>query len=221
MLREVVDVCPGCGESSDEKRIDRSGPFAICPYCGHRQPFLRLPLYVVTGPSGAGKTSTALRLAAEMRDYVCLDSDVFWRPEFDTPEDDYHGFQNLCLRIARTVAQAGRPVVLMVGGTPEQFERCSERRYFSELHYLALVCDEAALVRRLKARPAWRNTGSPEYIDRERRFNAWLIHNAAKTDPPMALIDTTAISEEETARRVAAWVRSTVAQTPSDNNEEP
>jgi AAA domain-containing protein len=211
MLGRMFTVCPGCGEYSEEKRIDPCGPFAICPGCGHRHRFVRLPLYIVTGPSGAGKTSSALRLARGLPDYVCLDGDLLWRPEFDTPEDDHHTFRNLCLRIAKNLAQAGRPVVLMAGGIPEQFERCTERRYFSELHYLALVCDEAELVRRLAARPAWRRTGTAAYIQRERRFNAWLRENAPKTVPPMSLLETSAISEEEAARRVADWVRSTAA----------
>ena len=203
----VFNVCPGCGRYSDEKGIDPSGPFAICRYCGHRQRFVRLPLFIVTGASGTGKTSTALRLAADTRDYVCLDGDVLWRSEFDAPEDGYQRFRNLSLRIAKNVAQAGRPVVLMVGGIPEQFEACPERRYFSELHYLALVCDDEVLIGRLTARPAWRKSGFEAYIGQERRFNAWLRENGPNTLPPMALLETTAISEEDTARRVAEWIR--------------
>lgn len=153
----MFNVCPRCGEYSDEKSIDPSGPFAICPYCDHHHRFVRLPLFVVTGASGTGKSSAALRLATEMQDYVCMESDVLWRPEFDTPDDGYRTFRNLWLRIAKNIGQAGRPVVLIGGGAPEQFESCPERRYFSELHYLALVCDEAVLASRLTARPGWRS----------------------------------------------------------------
>jgi adenylylsulfate kinase-like enzyme len=202
----MINVCPGCGEYSDERTIDPAGPFAICPHCGHRQRFLRVPLFVITGASGTGKSTLAISLARETRDWVCFDTDILWRSEFDTPEDGYQAFRNLALRVARNISQAGRPVVLMAGGTPDQFEASPERRYFSEVHYLALVCDDSVLVDRLQARPAWRMSDSPEVIEQERSFNRWLRENASKTVPPMTLIDTGAINQEETARRVATWI---------------
>jgi hypothetical protein len=204
----VFDVCPRCGEYSAEKIIDPSGPFAICPQCGYRHQFVRLPLFVVTGSSATGKTSVALQLTATMRDYVCLDGDVLWRREYDRPQDDYRTFRNLCLRVAKSIGQAGRPVVLMAGGIPDQFEACPERRYFSELHYLALVCDDAELVNRLTARPRWRMSASPQRMARERSFNRWLVENATKTVPAIRLLDTSRITEEDAARQVDTWVRS-------------
>ena len=202
----MINVCPGCGEYSDEKTIDPAGPFAICPHCGHRQRFLRLPLLVVTGASGTGKSTLAISLARETRDWVCFDTDVLWRPQLHTPEDGYKAFRDLALRVAKNISQAGRPLVLMAGGTPDQFEASHERPYFSEVHYLALVCDDSVIVNRLRARPAWRMSDSPEVIEQERSFNRWLRENASKTVPPMTLIDTGAINEEETARRVATWI---------------
>lgn len=202
----MFNVCPGCGEYSDEKEVDPAGPFAICPSCGHRERFVRLPLFVVTGASGTGKSSVALRLAPALRDYVCLDGDILWRPELDDPDDGYQAFRTLLLRVAKSIAQAGRPVVLMAGGSPEQFEASPERRYFTTLHYLALVCDDSVLVSRLTARPAWRHSAGHAVLDRERSFNRWLRENASKTVPPMTVVDTSAISDRDAARRVAAWV---------------
>ena len=138
---------------------------------------------------------------------MCFDTDILWRPEYDSPEDDYRAFRDLGLRVAAHIAQAGRPIVLMAGGVPEQFEASPERRYFSEILYLALVCDDAVLVRRLRARPTWRQSGSPHVIEQERSFNRWLSANASTTVPPMTVLDTSATSEQDTVRRVAAWVR--------------
>jgi shikimate kinase len=208
MPLSMFNVCARCGDYTDEKTIDPAGPFAICPFCGHRQRFLRLPLFVVTGASGTGKSTVAWSLAGETRDWVCFDTDILWRPEFDTPEDGYQDFRNLGLRVAKNISQAGRPVVLISGGIPDQFEASPERRYFSEVHYLALVCDDSVLVDRLRARPAWRMSGRPEVIEQERSFNRWLRDNASNTVPPMTLIDTGAISEEEKSRRVAHWLAS-------------
>jgi predicted kinase len=208
-LGTVLNVCSSCGEFSDQTHVDPSGPFAVCPSCGQQERFVRLPLFVVTGASATGKSTLALRLAPQLRDAVCFDTDILWRPEYDSPEDGYRAFRDVGLRVAAHIAQAGRPVVLMTGGAPEQFEASSERRYFSEVSYLALVCDDAVLVKRLRARPAWRLSATPHVIEQERSFNRWLWENASKTVPPMILLDTSATSEQDAVRRVAAWVRGT------------
>jgi hypothetical protein len=43
-------------------------------------------------------------------------------------------------------------------------------------------------------------------------FNQWLLENAQATAPPMALLDTTNDSVEESVRSVAEWVRSRSAR---------
>jgi hypothetical protein len=203
----VFNVCPSCGVYTVEKEIDPIESVAICSTCGHRHPFLRLPLFVLTGASGAGKTAVCLRLPGVLPECVTLESDILWRKEFDEPDTDYRAYRDLWLRVAKNVGQAGRPVVL--GGTalPEQFETCPERRYFTVLHYLALVCEDDVLSERLRARPHWRAAGSPEFVDRMIQLNRWLVENASRTDPPMALLDTTTSTVENTVSQVAAWVR--------------
>lgn len=203
----VFNVCQSCGMYSVEKEIDPSGPFAICPTCGHRHRFLQLPLFIVTGASGAGKTSLCLELVHALKGCVVLETDILWRPEFATPEDNYRGYREMWLRVAKNVSQAGRPVVLCGSATPEQFEVCSERRYFAALHYLVLVCDDDALAQRLRSRPNWRQSQAPEFVERMVRFNRWLKENAAATAPPMTLLDTTSISIDEATKAAAAWVR--------------
>ena len=53
----MFNVCARCGEYVVEKIVDAARSVAICPICGYEQPFLRQPLFVVTGASGAGKTA--------------------------------------------------------------------------------------------------------------------------------------------------------------------
>lgn len=202
----MFNVCPHCGLYTDEKAIDPDGPFAICPHCGYRHRFVRLPLFIVTGASGAGKTATCVRLAPQMAECVCLEADIFWRQEFNTPENDYRAFRNLCLRLAKNIGQSGRPVALFGSAVPAQYETCPERRYFSTTHYLAMVCDDDVLVERLRGRPAWRGTSSDEFIARTVEFNTWLRVNAERTTPPMALLDTTDLPVEESVAQVAEWI---------------
>ena len=74
----MFNVCPQCGAYCVEKIIDASGPFAICPHCGHAHPFLQHPLCLITGPSGAGKTTVCLELVPLAQRCVILESDILW-----------------------------------------------------------------------------------------------------------------------------------------------
>lgn len=204
----MFNVCPSCGIYSDEKLIDPQGPYVVCPYCGDRRRFVQLPLFILTGASGSGKSTICLALVARMSECVFLENDIFWRAEFATPENNYYGFRNLCLRAAKNISQASRPVMLCGSAIPEQYETCTERRYFSETHYLALVCNEQELVRRLRDRPGWRRSSMPEVIEEMVKFNRWFEENADKTRPPMTLLDNTHLSLEETVEQVAVWIRS-------------
>jgi hypothetical protein len=189
-----------------DKMIDPSGPFAICPECGYKHPFKQLPLLVVGGASGAGKTTLWLHLLGQVSRAVLLDSDILWRPEFDTPETNYREFFELWLRVCKNISQSGWPVVLFGAGAgvPENIENCIERRYFSKVHYLALVCADETLSERLRQRPAWRGTREKAFIEENIRFNRWFKTYAGQ--PAIKLIDTTEAPLEETARQAAAWI---------------
>jgi hypothetical protein len=206
----MMNVCYQCGLYRADKEIDPSGPFAVCPECGYKHPFKRLPLLIVSGASGTGKSAVCQRLLGTIHGAVLLDSDILWRTEYNTPGNNYRDFFELWLRICKNIAQSGRPVVLFGAGmgVPENIEPCIERRYFSQVHYLALVCADEVLAERLKDRPAWRGTRTPEYIQEHAWFNNWFRSYAG--DPPMTRLDTTSATLEETARQAAAWIEETI-----------
>jgi predicted kinase len=209
----MFNVCPGCGEYTVEKEVEPTSPtsaVAICPTCGHRHPFRRQPLFIVTGASGTGKTTVGLRLGAALPECVVLDNDILWCKPFEelhASGADPHPFRTLWLRMAKNIGQAGRPVVLLGSALPEQYESSPERRYFERVHYLTLVCSPEVLDARLRARPAWRKSGTDETRETMQTFNRWLRDNAATTTPPMTVLDTTSITIEATLAAVAGWVR--------------
>jgi len=204
----MFNVCHNCGLYRADKIIDPSGPYAICPECGYKHPFRQLPLLIVSGASGAGKTSVCQALLGKLDNLVLLDADILWRPEFNKPESNYRDFFEIWLRLVKNISQAGRPVILFGAGmgVPENIEPCVERRYFSDIHYLALVCNDEVLVQRLKARPAWRGSGGQAYLDDHVQFNRWFM-GGQKGDPPISLIDTTDVSLETTIEQVKTWIR--------------
>lgn len=203
----MFNVCGGCGLYDVDKQVDAAASVAICRHCGYRQRFRRLPLFVLTGASGSGKSTLCRVLPDALPECVVLENDILWRPEFAQPEDGYRSYRELCLRLAKNIAQSGRPVLLCGSAIPEQFEQCVERRYFAAVHYLALVCDGGLLTARLRARPDWRGSAAADVLARMERFNAWLREHATYTRPPMTLLDTTNVPVRETLEGVTAWVR--------------
>ena len=135
-----------------------------------------------------------------------MESDILWRDEFNQPETNYRDYRETWLRVCKNISQAGKPVILCGVGVPAQFEKCVERRYFSDIHYLALVCADEALESRLKSRPAWRGTAGDEQLKKHLAFNRWLKDNARSTQPPMALLDTTNLPVDETVEEVMRWL---------------
>jgi 2-phosphoglycerate kinase len=197
----MFTVCPYCGEYAEEKEIDPTGPFAICPFCHHAHRFLQQPLFIVTGPSGAGKTQICLNLVSQLTECVVLETDILWGLV------DHQNYANAWLRLAKNIGQGGRPVVFCGTVLPEQLESCTELRYFSTLHYLALVCEDTALQARLLQRPPWRKSGTPEALEQMLQFNQWLKEHAAQTIPPMILYDNTHRTIQETTDDIARWIR--------------
>jgi gluconate kinase len=203
----MFNVCPNCGEYAVEKIIDASGPFAVCPHCQYAHPFLQQPLFILSGASGTGKTTVCLSLISQFHECVVLEQDILWGVVPATSEDNYSSYRNVWLRMVKNIGQAGRPVVLCGTVLPEQFEDCPERRYFSTLYYLTLVCDDDLLVERLQHRPEWRMTHTPEVLEDMLQFNRWLKANASLTIPPITLYDTSHQNIDETLEYVAEWVR--------------
>jgi len=202
----MFNVCPNCGEYRADKLIVPEGAYAVCPICKYEHRFIRLPLFVLTGASGVGKTTTCLALAAEVKDFVVMESDILWRDEFNQPATDYGNYRETWLRVCKNISQAGKPVVLCGAGVPAQFEQCIERRYFSNIHYLALICADEILTSRLQNRPAWRGSFKDEYIKDHLAFNRWLTNNAQKTEPPMSLLDVSAVTVTESVAEVEQWL---------------
>jgi predicted kinase len=169
-----------------------------------------MPLLIVSGASGTGKSTVCNNLTGRFHDAVILDCDILWREEFNKPENDYREFFETWLRVCKRISQSGRPVVLFGAGVgvPANLENCVEHRYFSEIRYLALVCSDEVLSERLMSRPAWRDTRNQAYIQDHQRFNQWFKdYNKNNDQPPISILDTSNSSVEETTRGVEDWIR--------------
>ena len=174
------------------------------------KPTKKLPLFIVSGASGVGKSTLCEVLFREERDYIVLESDIIWNDVYNTPEDDYRRYRQTQMKLCANIAQAGKPVVLCGCATPKQFEPLEQRGLFMEIHYLAIVCDEAQLLRQLKKK---RGVKAKAWLESSAHFNAWLKENAALTEPPMQLLDISGLPTEAAAAQIDQWVHERMAMT--------
>lgn len=200
----MLNYCRNCGQYHADKIISEDGNTMICPNCKEEQPLKRLPLFIISGASGVGKSTISIELYKKETEYIVLDSDLLWFDFFNTFEDNYRTYRETWLRLCKNISQSGKPVVLCGCSTPEQFENCVERRYFSEIYYLACVCDSDLLEKRLRQ---GRNVNDENWIQDSISFNQWLKDNADKTEPNIMLLDTSNKSAEEAAKCVGEWIK--------------
>ena len=166
-------------------------------------PTKKLPLFVITGASGVGKSTISEKLFENEMKYIVLESDILWHDRFNSPETDYREYSEFKLRLCKNISQAGLPVVLCGCVVPRQFEICDDRKCFSDIHYIAITSDEETLVLRMKD---GRKIQDENWINSSVDFNRWLKENADKTEPPMTILDYSNISIEEAAGIVDAWI---------------
>ena len=200
-------VCKGCG-GWVEVTVDHAAETMCCCECGFVEAFKSLPLLVVTGPSGTGKTEVIVHLRSLLPDFEIFETDILW-----DSGGDWHTVRQNWLRIAFSIAQSGRMTVLCGTHLPEHLDACDYRRFFRDIHYLALMCDEAELEARLRARPAWRGC-EETFLTEQIQFSYWLRENAPTAfSPPLTLIDTTPISVQESAEAIRKWAMARVLMT--------
>jgi broad-specificity NMP kinase len=205
----MFNVCPNCGIYDVEKDIieSKAQTFAKCRHCAYMHPFKKLPLLLLTGASGAGKSSVALKLVSKIDKCFVMDKDILWSDYYSELGSDALDFYELWLRVAKNMAQNGKPVLLCGSMLPDSFNKCKERRYFSDLHPAALICDDTVLRQRLEQRPGWRESGTEDYISRHVAFNQWIRKNASTSHPPIKLFDTTTCDLDSTVNEIIHWIK--------------
>ena len=186
--------CLDCGPDAVLER--RNGAVLQCPRCKTRQPIPDLPLFVVTGASGTGKTTITGPLRRALPGCDVFDTDIILQVAalgWDTWRDTW-------LRLAHAIALNGRVTVLCGSLVPNQLEMLPARKLVGPIRFCTLDCPDAELDGRLRRRPSWRGTSTENAIARHQRFAAWLRLNI------QPCYDTSQLTPAETAERIATWI---------------
>jgi hypothetical protein len=188
--------CMSCGPEAVLDR-DPAAPLLRCPSCGEVSEVAARPLFVVTGASGAGKTTVTAPLRRLLPECDVFEGDL----TLQIAALGWETWRDTWLRFAHGVALNGRSTVLCSSLLPDQLESLPARKLLGPTHFCNLDCPDDVLASRLRARPSWRHSSTEEVIVEHQRFAAWL---RAHIQPSW---DTSVTSVDETAGRIAAWIR--------------
>lgn len=166
-------------------------------------PTKKQPLFIITGASCVGKSTMSEVLFQNETDYIVMESDLIWNDIYSTPEDNYHAYRELWLRVCANISQIEKPIVLCGCAIPKQFEGCKARSLFTDIYYIALVCEDEQLGRRMRI---GRGVTDENWVESSIGFNRWLKENANQTRPNITLLDNPVLTPEESAEIADSWI---------------
>ena len=192
-------ICYACQAWITPKTDPEAGTFC-CPECGFTETRRFPPLFIVSGASGTGKTALVPALQSLLPHWDVFETDILW-----DSGGDWNSIKCNWLRIAYSLLQAGRPVILCGTMNPQETDLCETRSYFSRLHYALLTCQPETLAERLRRRPAWRGFDEARIAEHLNYQNWFLERSQTLFDPPLVVFDTSDASVEEIAQQARDW----------------
>lgn len=198
----MVDTCPKCGNYDTDKIV--TDKTIACPKCGHKWSFLNLPLFIVTGASGVGKSTTVRAMQKRARDFVCLESDLLYSSmPHETPED-YMAQTELMMALSRDISQCAKPALWARAGNIQMLSKAYGSRFFSGIFVLALTCSEGELRRRMTE---GRGIGDPGWIESSVDYNRYFMEHDNIEGVYYDTLDVSKLTAEGAARGLERWAR--------------
>lgn len=195
----MISMCPQCGSNRWNKTA--TATHVTCPECGHSWPYRRGPLLLLTGCSGVGKTTTAIRLFGMTKDFTVLDGDMFYIP------DDSHllsMLEKVC-NLSAAFNQQGTAILWTMAGGLDCIKDTYHRQFLSEIKCLALTCEPDELRRRMTV---GRHITDERWLEGSREYNEYFRTHDELGDVRFDMLDITRLSPDEAAEQVYAWMQS-------------
>ncbi|MBQ8287498.1 MAG: hypothetical protein IJX76_01855 [Clostridia bacterium] len=199
----MIGICPQCGNYNWDKTVTET--HITCPHCGHRWPYRRLPLFILSGCSGVGKTTTGQALLGRQTDFIVLDADIFYNLMPHETDEDYLKQVEQTLSLSRNLMQSGKPVLWTMAGCLDKLHHTYNSRFFSEIYCLALTCEESALRRRMTEGRGITDEG---WLQSSADYNRYFQTHDRLGDLRFETLDITDKGPSEVADYVEAWAQS-------------
>ena len=198
-------ICSNCGYSSRHQEIVAENSTVVCPSCKLENGVFRLPLFVVTGGGGSGKSTVACGLRGRLDTCLVLEADLFYPIQESTKSnDDYWSY---LIFLCRELMQNGKPVVLFGWVNPRQCEASEDIGYFSSVHYLVLVSDKHTQEARIRGRyPTLREEPPTDEFIAMALQATQILRDEADERSRVTVLDTTGMSVDDTLAKTASWI---------------
>lgn len=200
----MLSICPKCGNHEWNKTISVDKKQIFCPNCGYQWDFKAMPLFILTGCSGVGKTTTAQELLLRDTDFLVMDADFLFNIMPHDTDEDYKNWVEQIMSLSKNIMQGGKPLLWTMAGALEYFEKTYNRRFFTEVYFLALVCTDEALEKRMRE---GRHITDANWIKSSVDYNHWFMDNGTISGTKADTFDITGKSVSEVADYVTGWVK--------------
>lgn len=197
----MIGQCAKCGNFHWDKTAD--GNSVRCPRCGHEWEMIRLPLFILTGCSGVGKTTAAQMIQQKKADFVVLDADIFYGYMELHTEEDYIKRLHLMHQLSMNIMQSGSPVLWTMAGNLDKLPMVYFRRFFPAVKCLALTCEAELLRKRMRE---GRGIADDNWIQTSVDYNEYFRTHDRIGDTEFENFDVTCKTPGEIADYVMAWV---------------
>ena len=165
-------------------------------------------LIILCAPCGVGKSTMkdVLNERNQLPNFVCLDTDeigIGWHNYNGTEKENQYYTDS----IARTVKIAGDKNIFFVsaGMNPLNFYNLVDLpQAIDRTFFIGMTCSDEEITKRLKARPAERQTDSDEFIKSQQEYSAWFKRNKGKFQ---MFIDNTNQTLEQTAQIIENFIK--------------
>lgn len=198
----MIAICPRCGSGEWNKEIE--GNLIVCPDCGEKWGFIKKPLYILTGCSGVGKTTTAGKIQKLTTDYVVLDADFFYNIMPHDTDADYYAQIEQMESLSKNIMQCGKPVIWAKAGNIDMFARTYNCRFFNNIYVLALVCSEESLRKRMIE---GRNITDENWIKSSIQYNEYFKAHSQIGELEFETLNTDGKTVLQVAEAVLAWIK--------------
>ncbi len=198
----MIGTCSRCGNHEWDKAVE--GTEVICPKCGNRWKFQKLPIFFLTGCSGVGKTTTGIELQRLTKEYVILDADMFYNVMHPQNEKENYDMVEQIFSLSKNISQSGKMTVWTMAGNIDKLPNTYGSHFFEKINVLALTATSEELRRRMEE---GRRIEDKDWIQSSLDYNNYFRTHNTIGNTKFESLDCTNNPPTQVAEKVLKWVK--------------